>query len=80
MTISEFKHFLLWSVAINYGILVVWFWVFVYAHDWLYRTHTRWLRLPVETFDALNYAGFAGYKIGILLLNAVPLIALYMAS
>ena len=80
MSIGDLKYFLLWSTAINYAVLIVWFVVFVYARDWLYRAHSRWFKFPTETFDALNYAGIAVYKIGILLLNVVPLIALYLAS
>ena len=76
MTVLEIKAFLLWSVVINYGILLVWFGVFFIAHDWLYWLHTRWFRLSAEKFDPLNYAGMAVYKIGILLFNLVPLIAL----
>lgn len=80
MTISELKDFLLWSTAINYCIVLVWFAAFVYAHDWLFRMHTRWFKLSAESFDALNYAGVALYKIGIVLLNLVPLITLYIIS
>jgi len=71
---------LLWCLGINYGVLLVWFGVFVSAHDWMYRLHTRWFKLSVETFDALHYAGLAIYKIGIILLNLVPLIALYLSA
>ncbi|MGA2081469.1 MAG: DUF6868 family protein [Holophaga sp.] len=76
MTILEIKVFLLWSVGINYGILLLWFGVFFLAHDWLFWLHTRWFRLSAENFDTLNYAGMAVYKIGIMLFNLVPLIAL----
>jgi hypothetical protein len=34
----------------------------------------------VELFDDIHYAGLAIHKIGILLLNLVPLIALYLTS
>ena len=80
MTVNELKEILLWCVGINYGILLIWFGVFFFAHDWLFRVHTRWFKLSVETFDVLNYAGMAMYKIGVLLLNLVPLIALWVAS
>jgi hypothetical protein len=80
MTMSEFKDFLLWSTVINYGILLVWFGVFVSAHDWLFSMHTRWFKLSAENFDTLHYTGIAIYKIGILLLNLVPLIALTIIS
>jgi hypothetical protein len=80
MTTNEIKQVLLWCVGVNYALLFVWFGVFVYAHDWVYRMHTRWFKLSVETFDAVNYAGVATYKIGILLLNLVPLVALCLSS
>jgi hypothetical protein len=80
MTTSEINEVLLWCLGINYGVLLVWFGVFVYAHDWMYRLHTRWFKLSVETFDALHYAGLSIYKIGIILLNLVPLVALYFST
>ena len=80
MTTSDIKELLFWSVGINYGVLLVWFGAFVFAHDWMYRLHTRWFKLSVETFDALHYAGMSIYKIGIILLNLVPLLALYLSS
>lgn len=80
MTTNEIKAVLLWCVGINYGVLFVWFGVFVYAHDWIYTLHTRWFKLSVETFDALHYGGLSIYKIGIILLNLVPLVALYLST
>lgn len=71
---------LVWCVGINYGVLLLWFGVFVLAHDLLYRIHTRWFKLSVEAFDALHYGGMAVYKVGVLLLNLVPLLALVAAS
>jgi hypothetical protein len=76
MTTNEIREVLLWCAVINYGVLLVWFLAFVYAHDWMYSMHARWFRLSVETYDALNYAMAAIYKIGIMLLNLVPLVAL----
>jgi hypothetical protein len=37
MTTNELKEFLLWSTLINYGVLFVWFGVFVFARDRVYR-------------------------------------------
>jgi hypothetical protein len=44
----------------------------------MYLLHGRWFRLSVEQFDMLHYAGMSIYKIGVLLLNAVPWIALHI--
>lgn len=80
MPVADIQTFLLWCAGINYAILIVWFGVFSLAHDWLYRIHTRWFRLSPENFDALNYAGVAIYKIGIMLFFVVPLISLYLTT
>jgi hypothetical protein len=68
------------GVSVSTAILFTWFAVFVFAHDWMYGMHGRWFKLSAETFDALHYAGLSVYKICIILLNLVPLIALYLAS
>lgn len=77
---SDFLYrFLLWSMACNYLVLIAWFLVFTRAHHWLLGLHGKWFRLSNDTFDAIHYGGMAAYKIGILLFNVVPLVALYLA-
>jgi hypothetical protein len=80
MAASEIKEFLLYCVILNYAILLIWAGAFIFAHDWMYRMHGRWFKLPVETFDTIHYKCLAGYKIGIILLNLVPWIALCLIS
>jgi hypothetical protein len=80
MPVNEIKTVLVWCLVLNYGALLVWFGAFFYAHDGMYRLHTRWFKLSVETFDALHYAGMSIYKIGILLFNLMPLIAICLAT
>jgi hypothetical protein len=76
MSIAMARDVLLWCAVINYGVLFLWFLVFVLAHDWMYRWHGRWFHLSVDQFDVLHYTGMALFKIGILLFNLVPYIAL----
>ena len=76
MSIAIVRQVLLWCTIINYGVLLVWFLFFLLAHDWMYQLHGRWSHLSVEQCDALHYAGMAIFKIGILLFNLVPYIAL----
>ena len=73
-------RFLLCSLAINYAILLIWFVVFVTARNALRALHGRWFRLSDPAFDAIHYGGMAVYKIGILLFNLVPLLALYFVG
>ena len=74
--LESVRKTLLWCAVINYGILLVWFLFFMLAHDWMYLFHSRWFHISVEQFDMLHYAGMAIYKVGILLFNLVPYVAL----
>ncbi|HKY72907.1 MAG TPA: hypothetical protein VJL88_13390 [Nitrospira sp.] len=67
MSVPFTRDVLLLSLAINYGILLVWFLVFVFGHEWLRQLHGKWFRLSNEQFDVLHYGGMAVYKIGVLL-------------
>lgn len=80
MDINFIKDVLLWCTLINYAVLLVWFGVFVFAHRWLLNLHGRWFQLSAERFDSINYLGMAIYKVGTLLFNLVPYIALSIVS
>lgn len=77
MNYHHILHILIVCTLFNYAVLILWFAVFTFAHDWLYRLHSRWFKIPVETFDTIHYAGLAIYKIGILLFNIAPLVAMH---
>jgi hypothetical protein len=76
MTIELTRNFLLWCTVINYGVLLLWFLAFVFAHAWILNIHGRWFRLSRDQFDALHYAGMSVFKIGIILFNLVPFVVL----
>ena len=78
MTIEMARSFLLWCTVINYGVLLFWGLLFMFAHDAMLRLWGRWVRVSAEQFDILNIAGITFYKIGVFLLNLVPCIALYI--
>jgi uncharacterized protein DUF6868 len=79
LEVLNLKHVLWWCVGLNYAVVILWFGSFTLAHDWMYRVNSRWFKLSPKTYDALNWAGIAVYKLGIILLNLVPLAALYLA-
>jgi hypothetical protein len=76
MSMEMARNALLWCAVLNFGLVVVWFWLYALAHEWLYRLWGRWFRLTAEQFDTINFAGIALYKVGILLFNLVPYVAL----
>lgn len=79
MNTEAAKDFFFWWVVVNYGVLLLWFSVFVYGHDWIYRLHSSWFHISEERFDMLNYLGMMIYKLLILFFIVVPYIALRIA-
>jgi hypothetical protein len=80
MDVHLVSDWLLLCTLFNYAVLLAWFVAFSAAHEWMFKLHARWFQLPVERFDALHYGAMALYKVGILLLNLVPYVALRLAS
>jgi hypothetical protein len=78
MKMHFLQNFLLWCMVFNAAMLFWWFFLFVFAHDLLYRLHTKWFKISPEQFDAIHYAGIAFYKILIILFNVVPFLALWI--
>jgi hypothetical protein len=76
MTLELIRATLAWSTLLNFVVLLSWFLLFVLARDWMYRLHSRWFRLSEETFAALHYGGMGLFKLGILLFNLMPYLAL----
>lgn len=76
METEFFKSFLLWGAALNYGLLLLSFAVFLLARDWMYRLHRRWFNLEHGTFDAILYLWFGFYKLAIWFFLIVPLLVL----
>ena len=78
MDVDFLTRFLLASLVFNYAVLMVWFVLFVFARGWLRALHGRWFQLSDPVFDALHYGAMAFYKLGIVLFNLAPLVALWL--
>jgi len=78
MSIETARSFFLWCSVINIAILLVWAALATLGRDWLYRLVSRLFRISPEQLDMLNLAGITLYKRGVLVLNIVPCIALYL--
>jgi hypothetical protein len=80
MSVEVVREALLWCAILNYGLLLVWFLLIALPHEWLYRLWGQWFRVPTGQFDTMNFAGIALYKVGILLFNVVPYLALQIVT
>lgn len=76
MTIELILSVLGWSALINLGILLWWFLFMTLAHDWTYRVHSRFYKIPMESFDTIHYAGMLIFKLGTFMFFIVPYLAL----
>ena len=76
MSIEMVRDAFLWCAVINYGVLLIWFLFFIMGRDFMHRLHGRWFQLSRQQFDIIHYAGMAIFKLGIILLNLVPYVAL----
>ncbi len=80
MDIQMILKVLLWCTIINYAILIIWFAALLFAGNFLFRLYSRWFELTRVQVNLMMYGAMALYKMGVLLLNAVPLIALWIVS
>jgi hypothetical protein len=76
MNIEMIRDALLWCTVINYGVLLVWFLFFILSRGFIHRLHSRWFQLSRQQFDIIHHAGMGIFKLGIILLNLVPYLAL----
>jgi len=76
MTLELIREVLGWSTLMNFALLLWWFGFFALAHDFVYRLHSKWFNIPVGQFDAIHYGGMAVFKLGVILFNLVPYLAL----
>jgi hypothetical protein len=80
MTTEILKDFFMWCSILNIVFLTIMWLLFWLGRSWIYRIHTKWLKLSDQQFDALWYGIFAFYKISIFLFNIVPFIALVIVG
>lgn len=76
MTVDFLLRFLAWATLINYAVLCAWFLLFIMAHGWIYKLHSRWFRLSEQAFNTVHYAGMGLYKLLIFVFLLVPYVVL----
>lgn len=80
MTLELLRDVFMWCSIVNYSILLLWFLVFAFFHDWMYAFHGKWFKLSQQQFDAVHYSGMAGFKLLILIFNVSPYVSLVIVG
>jgi hypothetical protein len=78
--IENLRTLLGWCTILNMAMLAVWSLAFVFAHDFVFRMHTRWFRISEERFDEIHYTMMGYYKLAVFLFNLAPYLVLRLAQ
>jgi hypothetical protein len=79
MSVEMLRDVLLYCGIINYAMLLLWVALVLLAPGFA-RWVGRLFRLSAEQFDTIQYGGILLYKLGIILFNLVPYIALRIVA
>ena len=80
MDIQTLTTFFMWCTIMNGGLLILSSLILVFAGDFVYRLHSKWLPMPRETFNVVIYSFLGLFKIIWLVFNVVPYVALMVSG
>ncbi len=80
MTMKKLRNVFMWCAIINWCVLLIWFLFTVLGPGWRYQWASHWKHLSPNEIDLINFGAMALYKVGILLFNLVPAIALHIVG
>ena len=79
MDIQTLTTFFMWCTIINGGLLILWT-ASMFAPDLVYRTQSKLIPIPRETFNVVMYSFLGLFKIVFLVFNVVPYVVLLIVG
>ncbi len=76
MDIQTLTTFFMWGTIINGGIFVLWTVLSMFAPNFIYRTQSKWVPIPRETYNVVISSFLGLFKIVFLVFNVVPYVVL----
>ena len=78
MNIAMLTQFFMWCTILNIGLLLLSFFLvaFGFGTDFVYRIHSKWFPMPMDTFNMALYLLIGVYKIFIFVFNLAPWVTL----
>ena len=76
MTVENILAVLGWCMVINFSILMIWALAMMLAPNLAYRTQSLVASISQEEFERTIYKLMGFYKIGIILFNFAPYVAI----
>jgi len=80
MDIHTLTRFFMWCTIMNGALLLLWTTMCILTPELVYRTQSKWFRMPRETFDVVMYSFIGLFKIVFLVFNVVPYVALLIVG
>jgi len=78
MDIQLMTKFFLGCTIVNVSLLILSFFLWMFAADFIYKLHGRWFPMPRETFNVVFYCFIGIYKILVYVFNIVPWVVLWI--
>ncbi len=76
MTLEVIRDMLAWCSVINLGLLIFWVLFYAAARGVVFKIHGGIFELTQEQINKTHYKGIIYFKLGIILFNVVPYLAL----
>jgi len=76
MDLQMLSRFFLWCTLINAGLLLLSFFFWLLAADFMFKLYGLWFSLPRESFNLLYLSLLGLFKLLIIVFNAVPWLVL----
>ena len=78
--ITFFVSFFGWCSLINIGVLIFATLFLVFFGSFTKKIHSKFINIPEQELDIIYFKYLGNYKIGILIFNLVPYIALQIMA
>ena len=80
MTFEIIRNIFAWCLVMNFGLLLLWLVMFTFAHDWIYKMHSKWFKITPDSFNAIHYGGLGIYKMIVIVFNLFPYLAMHIVK
>ena len=66
------------SFFMGYTLLILWFLIFIFEPDWMYRLQSQWFEMSRSSFNIIHYCGMGLLKISLIVFFLFPYLAIRM--
>ena len=80
MTNEALRHFFAWCAVINYGMLLLWFFLHIVAHGFFVGLSQRFFGVSGEKYDSISLRAMFIFKLSIWLFCISPYLALRIVA